>query len=479
MPREPRETLRGRLERLLHHPRVELVLIVLILLAVGAVLLEEALVGHPEQFAVSLLNDAFAALFALELLARFWVSPRKRDFFARYWVDILAVLPMLRPLRLLRVLMLLRLFRVGDLLQRRTRLFQGLLGQALSEMAALSTASLALVLAAAVVLHAVQSAVRLDAADLDPASLQAQVWFALFTLVSGEPVGGSPASTIGRLVTFGLMLGGLTIFGVFIGAVSATMTAALTQRGNLDMHRMADLSDHLLVCGWNTAGPIMLRELIAGGPSSRAIVIVCEEEEEPPELVELRARHDRLYFRKADPTRVEVLEEVGVRRAAGVIIVSDKHGNRAYADRDARTVLIALTVERLNPGVFVCAELIDGQHQDLLRMAGVEAVIIRDWYAGALMGSIGRSRGVSAVITDLLTPSAGNALHTLELPRAWAGQTVLQVGQELKRSHDAVLVSVERPGEPSRVNPPGELRLAAGDRLVVIAHGPVRAGAGG
>jgi len=468
------ERLRQRVERFLHHPKTELVLIVLILVAVGAVLAEEASRGRPSQWLFSLLSDLTAGLFAVELSLRFWIAPRKRDFFARYWIDILAVVPLFRPLRLLRVLMLLRLFRAGSLLQRRTRLLRGMLGRTMSEIAVLSTASAAMVLAGAVLLHAVQGSMAYDAGGLDPASLEATAWFALYTLVGGEPIGGVPISPAGRWVTFGLMLGGLTVFGVFIGAVSATMTAALSQRGNLDMHYMGDLSEHILVCGWNTAGATMLRELVGGGPPGRAIVIVCEEEEEPPELATLRAQHDRLYFLRADYTRVEVLETLSVKRASGVIILSDKHGNRGYPDRDARTVLTALTIERMAPGIFVCAELINSQHEDLLRMAGVEAVVIRDWYAGALMGSIGRSRGVSAVISDLLTPSAGNALHSVELPRRLVGKSVLVVQHELKQDHEAVLVSLDRPGEASRVNPPSDELLCAGDRLVVIAHAAVK-----
>lgn len=468
------DRLKQATERLLHHPRVELLIIGLILVAVAAVLAEEATQGQPSQWVFTLASDITAGLFAIELSLRWWIAPRKRDFFARYWLDILAVLPLFRPLRLLRVLMLLRLFRAGSLLQRRTRLLRGMLGQTMSEIAVLSTASAAMVLGAAVLLHSVQGAVVYDQTSLDPTSLESTAWFALYTLVGGEPIGGVPVSPTGRWATIGLMLGGLTVFGVFIGAVSATMTAALSQRGNLDMHYMGDLSGHIVVCGWNTAGPTMLRELMGGGPRGRAIVIVCEEDEEPPELAPLRADNDRLFFLKSDYTRVEVLETLSVKRASGVIILSDKHGNRSYPDRDARTVLTALTIERMAPGIFVCAELINSQHEDLLRMAGVEAVVIRDWYAGALMGSIGRSRGVSAVISDLLTPSAGNALHSVDLPRRLAGKTVLAVQQELKAEHEAVLVSLDRPGQPSRVNPPSDEILRAEDRLIVIAKAAVK-----
>ena len=69
------------------------------------------------------INDAITALFAVELSLRFWVAPKKTRFFERYWIDILAVLPLVRPLRLFRVLRVLRLFRAGVLFRRRIRWF--------------------------------------------------------------------------------------------------------------------------------------------------------------------------------------------------------------------------------------------------------------------------------------------------------------------------------------------------------------------
>lgn len=469
-------SLRARhaVDRFLNHPLSELVLIALILTAVFAVLGEEATRGSPSNAWFRHLSDALAVVFAVELTLRFLVAPSKRTFFYRYWLDILAILPLYRPLRLFRVLMLLRLFRAGVLLNRRMRFLGGVLRSTLAEITIVATISAMFVLVGSVIVHANAGGVRLDSAGLDPTGLEAAMWYAVFTLIGGEPIGGMPASSLGRLVTLGLMLGGLTVFGVFVGTVSATMTSVLAQRLEVDMMHSGDLNDHVVVCGWNPAGATMLEELVDPTRPNRLIVVVGEHTDEPTDLARLRTRHQQLRFQRGDYTRIDVLEGLGIRRAAAVVILTDMWGERTDADRDARTVLTALTLERMSPGIFVCAELINSQHEDLLRMAGVEAVVIRDWYAGVLMGSIGRNRGLAAVLSDLLTKTTGNAFHEVVVPARLAGSTVLALHQELKKSHGAVLVSLEPKTGTAIVNPDGGTKVGAGDKLMVIAPAPVR-----
>lgn len=469
----PLDRLRYAVDRFLHHPVTDLVVIALIVAAVISVLAEEATRGTAISAFYAQVSDALALVFAVELTARFLVARRKLTFFRHYWLDIIAIFPAWRGLRLLRVLMLLRLFRAGVLLNRRTRFMGGVLRNTLSELTIVATISATMVLVGAMMVHHGSGAVAIDGAGLEPGGLEGALWYAVFTLIGGEPIGGMPTSQWGRILTLGLMLGGLTVFGVFVGTVSATMAALLSQRLEIDVMDLGRLQDHLVICGWNPAGAPMIAELIGPGQPDRDLVVVGEAEHEPAALAHLRAQSERLHYVRADYTQVRVLEELCIDKAAGAVIMTDAHGDRTDADRDARTVLTALTIEKMSKGIFVCAELVDSQHEDLLRMAGVEAVVIRDWYAGAIMGSMGRSRGMAAVISDLLTTTSGNAFHHVKVPRRLDGKTVMELHQLLKEQHGAILVSLERPGHETQVNPPAGQRVEAGDRLVVISTKPV------
>ncbi len=52
-------------------------------------------------------------------------------------------------------------------------------------------------------------------------------WWSLFSLMSGEPVGATPSSTMGRIITAVVMVAGFTLFAMFTGVISAVMVSRL------------------------------------------------------------------------------------------------------------------------------------------------------------------------------------------------------------------------------------------------------------
>jgi len=131
------------------------------------------------------------------------------------------------------------------------------------------------------------------------------------------------------------------------------------------------------------------------------------------------------------------------------------------------------------PGIFCCAELINGQHESLLKMAKVEEVVVRDWYAGVIIGSMGRNRGLSRVLNDILSTAEGNAFHKVRVGAAHAGQTIGALHDVLKQRQNAILVSWQREDDrgqtlSTQVNPPVDLVVQEGDILVVISNRVVR-----
>lgn len=469
----PGARLRAATDRALHHPATELALVVLILGSVG-VLIAEAIFDRDAALVATLelVGDVITWVFVAELAARFWVAPKKSRFFRRYWLDILAVAPLARPLRLFRVLRLLRLFRAGVLVNRRVSAFEGVFRGASTELTLLGTVTAILVLTGSVTLYLGERGTNPDFARYGDS-----LWFSVLSLVGGEPIGGEPATELGRAVTLALMLGGLTVFGVFVGTVSASMMARLTKRMGIHEMDTDELRGHVVVCGWNPSGHTMLEELFFDPHAEpMAVVIITEEEELPKELDLARMRRELLYHVSGDYTRIEVLERAGVARAGAAILLSDDTvPSRSDQDRDARTVLAGLTIERLARGIFTCAQLNDRQNESVLRMAGVEEIVVTREYAGFILGSAGRNLGLVTVLDDLLTARHGNAFFKTALPAALDGKSVGELHAILAKDHGAVLVAAEMErGARVRVNPPRDARVAAGAQLVVIAERPPR-----
>jgi voltage-gated potassium channel len=295
------------------------------------------------------------------------------------------------------------------------------------------------------------------------------MWFAAFSLVAGEPIGPMPMTELGRWTTLFLMVGGAVLFGVFVGTVAAGVAQRLSRNLGAQELDLDELTQHVVVCGWNKSGATVLMELFAPGtPPGRSVVVVTESAEPPADLPSERVRMEHLYHHHGDYTRVDVLEAVGIKVASVVILLTDEIVPRSLQDRDARTVLAALTVERMAPHIYTVAELYSRQNEELLRMAGVEEIVVGDWYAGMILGAVAANRGLVTVLDEILTAAHGNTFRTVELPSHWIGRTVAELHTDLFVRHRAVLISIENPPRTVAVNPEPARELVSGDRLVVL-----------
>ena len=461
--------MKERLDKFLRDPRTEIVLIGSILLSVGLVVVEVGL--DPKDLAfgsIHLAGEVITGLFAVELLLRFWVAPRKSRFFQHYWVDLIAVAPLFRPLRFLRVIRLLRLHRVGLLVYRRLQYNSPTLATGLGLQLMVLLVVGVIILVGGMAMHLAEGGGLNEKFN----SLGASLWWSFFTLISLQPTGGDPASDLGRLVAAFVVLGGLATVAVFTGVMSAVMIQRLKMGMEVRDVDLDELRGHIVICGWNRAAPLIVDELHADPAFKNQAIVAVAEFGETPDLELRGADRSRLYIHKGDFTRMDVLETVGIRHAARAILLADKCLPRSDQDRDARTVLAALTIEKMNPTVFTCAQLLDRKNNVQLQVAGVENIVIDDEISGSLIATTVRNLGLIGFISELLDMKVGNNLYKLALPAGWEKSSFGEASRRMKERHAALLVALERIVNGKRetlVNPSDALALVAGDELVVIA----------
>ncbi len=461
-------SVRERLSAFINHRVTDAVVVSLIVLSVALLVVEILL---PEEHAlfepVETAGHLLTGLFAVELLLRFLALPSRRRFLRLYWLDVLAVLPVLRPFRLVRVLRLLRLLRLGAIFHRRASGLSGSLRSARLELLALLMLVLMVVLAGAI---GINLAERHHAGVFG--SITESIWWSMYSLVAGEPIPEVPVTSAGRAVALLVMLCGLGFFAAFTGIVSAAMVTRL--RGRMEEREMLldEVTDHLVVCGWNRMGYQLLEQLEADTELRRRCVVLITEAENPPQP--LPFPQERFFHLSGDFTRVDVLEQAGIERAAMAILLADKTIPRGDQDRDARTVLAALTIEKLHRGIFTCVELLRRENQGHLTLAGVEEIIVPDEYAGKILATTTRSRAMLHLLDELLTTERGNNLYQAALPSDWAGKDVAFVHRQMKERFQAVLLGLERSeveGGRCQVlaNPPAAETLRASDKLLFVA----------
>lgn len=449
--------------RIVARPGFDLAVLVLIIVSVVLLCVEVALPPtDPRHDLLAYTGNGITAIFVVELWLRYLASKRKNRFLRDYWIDILAVLPLFRALRFLRLLRLLRLFRAVNLVARQTTLLEWLFRKKVTEY--LFTFVLLLF---ATLFGTLGLSHFHVAGGAGWSLLERSFWETLFTLVAGEPVTDFPSTLGGRVVILLVQLSGLTFFALLTGTVSAVMIEKMKEGSVFQQIQLEDLEGHILVCGYNAGVETVIAELQRHPDfAEREVVVITEREDLPPMNI---AFPSRVRSVREDFTRADVLKRCNVERCRVAIIVSEITHNRSRQDADARTVLAALTIEKLSPGVHTCAELSNAQSEFHLKMGGVNEVIVTRNIAGHLLAQAAMYSANLHLLQELLRPTSGNTLQPFEVEKDLLGMTFSEALSKVHEKHGVILMAV-RKSDGSLLLNPKDYSLLEGDQLICMAQ---------
>lgn len=452
------------LQRFFQLPTVEISIAVLVVVSVVFTIIELSLPeSSPLVPILDEINHIITWLFVVELTLRFLAAPIKRLFFQDYWLDLLAVLPLLRVFRIVRVvrlLRLLRLLRLVSLFNRHSSIFQHILRRGAPEY---------IIICGLIILTVCFGSFSLVALERYSypqwRSLDRAFWSSFYMLFSGQPLPGSPNTLAGNLVITFILFMNATIFAMFTGTVSAFMVDKLRMEGQVT--DWEQFSNHAIVCGWNKKAEIIVRQYQAAAKNEDFLIVVIAQLDEEPSFIDVKLK-EQVRFINDDFTKVSVLEKAGIRRAKTCIILADKSHGRSEQDADARTILAALTVERINPKVYTCAELINREYGSHLEMGKVNDYVVSEEQNGFMLAQSALNPGLMSVFNELLAGKGGNQFYRLPIGDGWVSKTFWELFTYLKQTHNAILIAISEPSGVFQINP-NDYRFKSNDYVIVIA----------
>ncbi|MEM7454888.1 MAG: ion transporter [Planctomycetota bacterium] len=499
------------LRRFFARPSVEIVIGILVLLSVFLTLYEfaiearlargvppaETMFGvqdHDHVRTVAQINEAITITFIIELTLRFLAASSKRRFFQSFWLDILATIPVFRVFRSARALRLLRLVRVFRLLGVLSRLSSHypyiLRRGAIDFVMICGLLVLAVAFGTVALMHfehapvanvnvegqagVVDSPPDDEAVDGAPNEvsqfdLHNSFWFSVYTLFAGEPVPQSPRTITGKIVSVFLMFMGLTIFAIFTGTISAFMIDRIRVEGR--MVEWDELEDHIVICGWTPKTEIIIDEFRASRATKSVPIVVIAEMNDRSDFDERKMRD--VYLIDDDFTKVSAQRRAGIGTARTCVILTDLSGGRSEQDADARTILAALTAEKLNPDVYTCAELLNRSYSSHLKMGKVNDFVVSGEYGAYMIAQAAMHRGLVDMFGELLTSTHGSEFYRIPIPDSWSGTSFNDQLSLLKTEKNAILVGVHPKDGETLLNPP-DYEFKDGDEVVVISDGALK-----
>ena len=259
----------------------------------------------------------------------------------------------------------------------------------------------------------------------------------------------------GMLFTIVLLMVGV---GTFLYALSAG--AKLILEGELQElfgrkrleKKIKDLRGHYIVCGFGRMGKIICRELKA----EHLPFVAIEKNADTGKIP------DDLLLISGDATNDEVLRDVGIERAKGLISV---------LPTDALNLYVVLSARELNSDLQIVARAgEEGSEKKLLR-AGADKVV-SPYHIGGLRiaHTILRPAVVDFIEFATKTGNLELQMEEVKIPEGsvMAGVSLDQCG--IGRELGVIIVGIKRSTGEMRFNPTSRSSIKAGDTLIALGE---------
>ena len=270
--------------------------------------------------------------------------------------------------------------------------------------------------------------------------------------------------TAGRILVGFLILGGLTLIGVWFALVTSAiveMDLAHVFLARRTMKRIDALKNHYIVCGAGRTGRQVAHELEAAGKD----YVVVEKEADRAEA--LRAEFGEVLVVVADATRDESLIEARIGTAAGLV---------TCLSADTDNLFVCLSARDLQPGLTIVARAYNEQTLQKLYVAGADHVVSPNLTGGMRMAAMLLQPEVVSFL-DVATRSEDLDLRLEEVHVPAGSPFEEQTLAEARIPHKTglIVIAARHADAPGRggswvYNPGPEHRIQAGDVLIVMGR---------
>lgn len=196
-----------------------------------------------------------------------------------------------------------------------------------------------------------------------------------------------PVTFWGRIIFFIVALLGISTITIAVGEFASYLVEGkiMEMRGLKKVERKS----HIVIIGWNRNTEATYYEL-----KNRGIECIVVDDK----IDAVKMREKRIPFVSGDPTKTEILEKAGLRKARAVLI--------SYGT-DEKRIVIALKTRRLNKNIKIVSICTSRENADAMKDAGIDVVIPIGDIEGILLANAIEEEPVVNFVVDILEASRG------------------------------------------------------------------------
>ncbi len=266
-----------------------------------------------------------------------------------------------------------------------------------------------------------------------------------------------PLSHAGRIFNSLLIMFGATVVLLALGGMTQTVIELERSQffGKRRVKKMIEkLQDHFIICGFGRVGRGAADELLQQG----AKFVIVDHNEEKVE----RAIREGMLAVLADASRDDVLREVGIDRAKGLI---------ATLASDADNLFLILSARTLNSKIKLTTRVAERASEEKLRRAGADFVFAPYDATGHRMAQALLKPHVQQFI-DFTTQNMDVKVNieqvSVSARSSYADSTIAQM--QIRSEMGVIVLAIRKADGKMVFNPPSETQISVGDHLIVMGQ---------
>ncbi|MGF7057068.1 voltage-gated potassium channel [Brassicibacter mesophilus] len=266
-----------------------------------------------------------------------------------------------------------------------------------------------------------------------------------------------PVTKVGRLIAISVMLIGIGIFGFITASVASILVERNLKKGMglLDVN----FKEHIVIIGWNYRAKSIIEELL-NEDTNLQITLIDHFEHNP-------YNNKNVSYIKGDAWEDKVLSRANIKDAKVALVLADKNlENQELID--AKSVLICLAIDRMNPHIFLVAEVMSPANKVHFERANVSDIIISNQIESKVLVRSILYKGVNLAFKELITNSYGNELYQISIDKKNIGKTYGEIVNEFLQKNVTIIGFLRN--NKININPFKDTIIKKSDELVYIAR---------
>ena len=203
-----------------------------------------------------------------------------------------------------------------------------------------------------------------------------------------------------------------------------------------------NLTDHLILCGWNPNGERMLNSIqqLSQG-IKKDLVLINEMNEEDVTQLKNRFQDMRIHFVSGDFTQEEILHRASVTDANTVIVLPNTTGSEV-ATYDEKTIFATLTIKSIDPAIRVVAYLLDRENLTHIKRANADEVVVGDDFSAHILASHVVDPGVPQIANQLIDSNSSSRFKRVSIPTEFVGKSYNDLFRHFRKMDGSLLIGV-------------------------------------